>query len=555
MFLVNPARIRGPALGALALAGLLGLLHLETSWVRGTASGTYDETLYRHLAHDIARTGSVRAAVDGGVAPLPVLLAWVPSARGDATVDSYAEAVRTARVRATWFFAAPLVVTVFVWCASAYGWFAGLVAGGLLALSPNVLAHASLATTDTCLMAATMATLVALTWYTRGPSVSRALLLGLGLAVATASKYSGAFLVIVVALWIWRTRPARTPTPEFRRRLALDATVFVTAFVALWGLHGWLLADLIPVRGLTPAHLERFGVSQGNAATLSRIASTPMPAVVRGIAYQVHHDRAGHVSFLFGRLSTHGWWYYFPVALLLKSTVVELAAFLIFVIAVVLKWRRSAVLATLGSAAAIFFALSLGSHLNIGVRYVLPLLPIAVVGAVLFCGDRLSHRPRLAIAAGTAALSLQAVSAAAVAPQYLSYFNPLAGGSAAGYRLLADSNVDWGQDLPSLRAWQAENGRGRVALSYFGTAPLAAYGVEWMDWRDVTSEGASSVRWLVVSATHLNGLYLCGDPFRALRSLEPDARIGYSLFAFLIDRRDVNDALARARQSECSRPD
>ncbi len=63
------------------------------------------------LAHDIARTGSVRAAVDGGVAPLPVLLAWVPSARGAATVDSYAEAVRAAQLRATSFVAAPLVVT------------------------------------------------------------------------------------------------------------------------------------------------------------------------------------------------------------------------------------------------------------------------------------------------------------------------------------------------------------------------------------------------------------------------------------------------------------
>jgi hypothetical protein len=114
--------------------------------------------------------------------------------------------------------------------------------------------------------------------------------------------------------------------------------------------------------------------------------------------------------------------------------------------------------------------------------------------------------------------------------------------------------VDWGQDLPALRAWQAESGSGRVALSYFGTAPLAGYDVEWRDWRNVSAESAGSVRWLVVSATHPNRLYRCGDPFRPLRALEPDARIGYSLFAFRLDRRDVGDAVVRAQQSESSRP-
>jgi hypothetical protein len=80
---------------------------------------------------------------------------------------------------------------------------------------------------------------------------------------------------------------------------------------------------------------------------------------------------------------------------------------------------------------------------------------------------------------------------------------------------------------------------------------VAAYGIEWTDWRDVAPETAGAPRWLVVSGTHLVGLYLCGDPFQWLRPLTPDARIGYSLLAFSLERSDVKAALGRARQSEC----
>ena len=63
-------------------------------------------------------------------------------------------------------------------------------------------------------------------------------------------------------------------------------------------------------------------------------------------------------------------------------------------------------------------------------------------------------------------------------------------------------------------------------------------------------ETAGAPRWLV-SSTHLVGLYLCGDPFQSLRPLTPDARIGYSLLAFSLERSEVRAALARARELEC----
>ena len=40
-----------------------------------------------------------------------------------------------------------------------------------------------------------------------------------------------------------------------------------------------------------------------------------------------------------------------------------------------------------------------------------------------------------------------------VRPHYLAYFNESVGGPANGYKHLVDSSLDWGQDLPELKAW------------------------------------------------------------------------------------------------------
>ena len=44
-------------------------------------------------------------------------------------------------------------------------------------------------------------------------------------------------------------------------------------------------------------------------------------------------------------------------------------------------------------------------------------------------------------------------------PHHLAYFNEIAGGPANGYRHLVDSNLDWGQDLKRLAAWARASGK------------------------------------------------------------------------------------------------
>ena len=61
-----------------------------------------------------------------------------------------------------------------------------------------------------------------------------------------------------------------------------------------------------------------------------------------------------------------------------------------------------------------------------------------------------------------------------------------------------------------------------------------------------------SGEFVVVSATYLQGVFLCGDPFAALRMVRPSDRIGYSLMAYDVSRDDVRGALVQANADSCA---
>jgi hypothetical protein len=74
-------------------------------------------------------------------------------------------------------------------------------------------------------------------------------------------------------------------------------------------------------------------------------------------------------------------------------------------------------------------------------------------------------------------MALFVMESALTRPNYLSYFNSLAGGNRNAHRHLVDSSLDWGQDLPALKDWLKNNRVQTVYLSYFGTADPDYYGV------------------------------------------------------------------------------
>ena len=187
---------------------------------------------------------------------------------------------------------------------------------------------------------------------------------------------------------------------------------------------------------------------------------------VENVRFQLDHDRRGHLTYLMGEVSRRGWPSYFAIALGVKSTLGFLLG---------LALAAAAVLRRAGDpggvrahwwlpALAVFGALSAGG-IQIGERY---LLPVHAFGILLVA----SLAPSLLGSGGgrvllALVLAGQVVPALRAAPGgYLPYFNALAGGSGGGHRVLLDSNLDWGQDLPRLAEWMRREGcpRGRAGI-------------------------------------------------------------------------------------------
>jgi hypothetical protein len=218
-----------------------------------------------------------------------------------------------------------------------------------------------------------------------------------------------------------------------------------------------------------------------------RIALVPIPAPAFfcGILAVKKHDQRGHTSYLFGHLSDQGFWNYFPVALSVKTPIPVLILFLLGAISLFrARQRIDLVMIVLA-----ILAYAMTSHINIGVRHILPLYPlIAIVAAsgvtrvilseakdpeVSAPGPTPSARLRMTLA--MALLAWLVLGAALAHPDYLPWFNGFAGREP--YRVLVDSNFDWGQDLLRLARACRDQHIDHLGIALFTPAALHDVGL------------------------------------------------------------------------------
>jgi 4-amino-4-deoxy-L-arabinose transferase-like glycosyltransferase len=505
------------------ISALALLLAGQSGWSVATTSGTYDETTYLGFGRALYGSLDAKALAGWGVAPLPVLLtSAAPVLAGS---PSYPRAITLARVSAIVLIGVPLVVITYWTLLHAFGRGAAIAGTAFVTLSPNIVAHASLATTDICFMVSALAALAALVHHIEKRSARSRAVLGVSLALALAAKYSALALFAIVALASYATsgNQSRSHVRRAVDAFALATGLFAVALLFVWVLHALEMAPF----GLPP------------------IENVLLPAPIVGIARQIHHQSLGEPAFLMGRHSMVGWWYYMPVALAMKSTPPELVVGAGALIALIGGWRNPAPCGLVWRIALVVFgALGLVNHIALGIRYVLVLIPLSTFLAAEQWFRTGSHRRRQLFAG--ALVALQLLSAVSIAPHYLSYFNWFAGGPGKGYSRLADSNVDWGQDLPALKAELIRLGARHLLLSYFGTAPPEAYGVQADRWDGGVRDKFERWDWVAISATNLDGVFLPADPFAGFRALTPGGRAGYSILLYPTSREDVRRAMATA---------
>lgn len=439
-------------------------------------------------------------------------------------------AVRTGNL----IFVPFLLAYIYIWGRQLYGPGAGLAAAALASLCPNLLAHASLATVD---FGATTTGFISAYYFwrwNREPGLGRAVAAAMTFALAVLAKFSA--LVFLPALGVVfvligrRDERLRVDLHRWRTAL-LHAAVFLAVFlVVVWGGYRLQVGPLPPPSTFAPpgTFAQRLIGKVELAAGHNRI---PAPAFVRGILEVLAKNAAGHPVYLLGRMSGSGWWYYFPVALAVKTTL----PLLLLVLVGAAFWAASAgtkearpLLTPLASAVAILL-ISMTTTLDLGVRYVLIIYPFL---ALIAAGGLLAARPllpptRRIFLSVLAAIAIWHVAESAVAhPDYLAYFNQIARGGEE--KFLLDSNLDWGQDLERLRRHLSSHGVETVYLSYFGFTDPAWVG---MPHAEPFFHGPPAYGWVAVSKNHMGGIDRHPSDFAWTRKY-PAVRIGKSILLY-----------------------
>jgi len=427
---------------------------------------------------------------------------------------------------------------IFLWARKWFTVGAGLWAIALFSSCPPVLGNAALATLDLACAATLLAALYALMMWLESPGWVQSLRLAIFSAGAFLTKFSTLpfFVVCCVAAsayWVLRRRPS---TAQLRRQItARVGTICVIACVILFLLWGGYRFSLIPLVDSSAPHTssgEHVRAMVQRNARYSRLLTTPLPLVqfVRGVRALSVHNAQGADSFLLGEYRSNGWWYFFLVVLAVKT---PLGFLILWLAGAILCWSKRTtwqrVLTGLFPVAIILFCMT--SRIDLGVRHILAVYPFfALLG-----GNCIASLASRGLAKKSTIVALILASTVLLEswssrPDYLAYFNQLAGNHPEN--VLAESDLDWGQDLRRLSWRLKERGVKFINIRYFGTAPLdlvglPAYHIVSPDER-VTGYVAISIRFLTLE-------YKKNGAFGWLRGYRPVETIGKSIVLYNIE--------------------
>lgn len=428
-----------------------------------------------------------------------------------------------------------LGVFVFAWSKRLWGIAGGYLSLFLFVLSPNILAHSTLATTD--LPATAFFFITAYYLYriaAEGIDAKKSCLIVFFFSMGLASKHTTILITpFMLAAFLIASRMA-----GLKKTLGYMALLIGLTYFFIWAVYGFSFHSSGPGyispdwTVFQPAGQVRF------LHFLNEWKLLP-ESYLYGLAGSVDGAGAGRAAFFMGQYSSSGWASYFPTAFLIKTPIpmiILLSAALIY-----FSREKNLVMKVafiLLPPLLVFLAFS-AQKVNIGLRHVLPAYPFLFV-FIGFVPSIKTESMRFARVVFYACLVWYSYAAAAIFPHQLAYFNEFIGGPKNGYNYLVDSNLDWGQDLPGLKEFMNRYGIDRIKLAYFGFSDPKYYGIDYEYLpgyyipepknvkKDIKLEG-----WFAISATMLQGVYLADrDFYKPFREIKPVGHIGYSIFIY-----------------------
>lgn len=505
---------------------------------------------------------------------------------------------------------------MFAFTRRRYGAVAALVALTLFVLSPTILAHGRLVTTDVGAAAGYFIALAAFLRFLEAPAAGNVLRAGAALGLALLTKFTTILLVpvfiVLAALWALlpcqagggasggRTR--RSPLrwshgrllvampawprkrgvarqgarPPVRLSVARVAAVLLIGFALVHAVYAHHIGNFPPERQLDRAWSSHTGRGVGNTPKDIVLWMNehgpwrPLGLYFSGIIQAMIRSAQGGGVYLLGEFHPQGVRQYFPLVYMMKEPaalhVLTLLAILSALAGLYLwrtlpaamrkPWRNLvredfaawAMLLTLAA----YWALSIRSNLNIGVRHLIPVLPLTFVlvarelrAFAVRLPLALNFRDGFVIHAGLVLagylmfvgglLVWQAASVLRAQPHHMAYFNEFAGGPENGWQRVLDSNADWGQDMGRLARFVERRGIEKLWLDYFGSSDADRHLPG--RWEAIDSCSEPRPGWVAVSVMFYQSS--ASNPacdYRRWLPLERlTAKVGYSTLVFYVE--------------------
>jgi hypothetical protein len=458
----------------------------------------------------------------------------------------------------------------------------------LFALDPTVLGQGHYVTTDLGAAFGIVLSIFFFLRYIDDPSTKNLWIAGLTFGVAQITKFSTPLLVplfifLFIVLWLrdliaqWSTTDASRRAKIFFFRLCRYAwkciLIFVIGYAFIVYPIYFLFTSGYPIQKQvsdTTALLASFAGGATPAGQLCHglrcIADTdiwmagnrltqPIAEYSLGVLMVLQRADGGNTIYFLGHVVQSGGWIYFPTLFLLKEPIPTLII-VFLALALALWWTIKKTLKnrisggptigrrmldyltlnfgefSLASFIVLYWGISVRSPLNIGIRHILPTLPlIFILAAVVWkkwitklnFGEMLSSTSFAALARPLLSSAIKYIflilllgwlllETLFAAPYFISYFNEFGGGVQGGYHFVTDSNYDWGQDLLRLQSWVNVNPQvNMIAVDYFGGGDPHYYlGNKEVNWSSAQGNpAAQGIHWLAVS---VNTLELATQP-------------------------------------------
>jgi hypothetical protein len=457
-----------------------------------------------------------------------------------------------------WARAAMIVVTlglgglIFIYARTFFSLRAAVIAVAIFSLEPTMLAHGWIVHTDVPAAFAYLLFFFGLQKYLMQPTFRRAIWFGVAAGIALVTKFSLAIVAPVFLLvLIYGALRARALEPSKLKRLAQMGFATITSFVLVNAAYFFQHPPLAPQDSNWISIYGGSPLAAQKTINLLNVFSKVVPTYYLFGIYTVYvHNRLGHPSSLLGSYGLYGWWSYFPVTFALKTSI----PFLVLSVAAIVwaAWatlsRRELIWLPSLLAIALFLGMSIFSHINIGIRHIIPIFPFLFLLAGAFLDRVLKTRHVRVVMIIVAVLFGWMIWDAGVGYRnYISFTNSLTFGR-QNWEVLSDSNVEWGEEIGDLAEYLHQQGEPRImaAMAAAGMTPrLEGLEIAGYAPRDLQ---LSRTRYVAIGASYLNGSTVGADLtdengvrlteeqrvnyFSKYRTLKPERVFGNSIYLY-----------------------